>query len=276
MELHYDGDQGMKDFIRDNRKEFERKLLDEAVQVRDKVDQINIIGNINLLDNAYNLALSVVQNKRDEVTALGTKEGVAWAGHSLTLAFKLEWIQAIRKTLWEFLYEYDKEGDKLSQKDEYYNLQIKINGLVDEFFRSFFLSYSSYKDKLLESKNKLVESLSAPIIPISEKISVLPLIGMLDEFRGNIIEEKVLNDIGKKGVQVLVLDFSGLAQMEGNAIHFFMKLLDGITMMGCKAIITGVRPEVVPLFIEQDLSFGKNIETKATLQQALKDFLEPK
>ncbi|WP_249869751.1 STAS domain-containing protein [Oceanobacillus saliphilus] len=276
MQLHYDGDQGMKEFIIDNRKQFEQLLLDEAVQVRDKIEQIKLIGNINLLDNAYNLVLSVVQNRREDVTALGTREGIAWAGHSLTLAFKLEWIQAIRKTLWEFIYKYDRLGGELGEKEEFHKLQIEINSLVDEFFRSFFLSYSSYKDNLLESKNELVESLSAPIIPITEKISILPLIGMLDEFRGNIIEEKVLNDISNKGVQTLILDLSGLAQLDDNAFQLFRKLIDGITMMGCKAIITGMRPEVVAHFIEHEHPFGNNIKTKGTLQHALREFIHEK
>ncbi|MGJ9458893.1 STAS domain-containing protein [Oceanobacillus sp. CF4.6] len=276
MNLNYDGDQEIMDFFIENRAEFEEMLLEEAEQVRDKVEEINLIGNINLLENAYNLVLSVVDNKPEAVTALAKREGVAWAGHSLTLAFKLEWIQAIRKTLWGFLYEYDRVGEKLNQKEDYYNLQININSLVDEFFRSFFLSYSAYKDQLIESKNELVESLSAPIIPVTGKVSILPLIGMLDEFRGNIIEEKVLNDISQKGVQTLIIDLSGLAKMDSNAIHLFIKLIDGITMMGCKGIITGMRPEVVSHFINRDLNYGNNIETKATLQQALGEFLEVK
>ncbi|WP_067730004.1 STAS domain-containing protein [Oceanobacillus damuensis] len=274
MNLQYEGDQELKEFIIENRGRFEKKLLEEAVHVRDKVEEIKLIGNINLLENAYNLVLSVLDNKPKYVTDLGTREGVAWAGHNLTLAFKLEWIQAVRKTLWKFLYEYDQNGNKFNQKEEYYNLQVNINSLFDEFFRSFFLSYSEYKDKLLESKNKLVKSLSAPIIPVTGRVSILPLIGMLDEFRGNIIEEKVLNDISSKGVQTLIVDLSGLAKMDANAIRLFMKLIEGVTMMGCKAIITGMRPEVVTHFIDHDLSYGKSIETKASLQQALEDFME--
>ncbi|WP_087972874.1 STAS domain-containing protein [Oceanobacillus rekensis] len=276
MKFNYNEDQEIKEFIIDNRVAFEGMLLEEAVHVRDKIEEFNLIGNINLLENAYNLVLSVVDNKQEAVTELGTREGIAWATHKLTLAFKLEWIQAIRKTLWEFLYEFDRIGKKLNEKEEFYNLQIEINSLIDEFFRSFFLSYSAYKDQLLESKNKLVESLSAPIIPVTRYVSILPLIGMLDEFRGNILEEKVLNDISQKGVRTLIIDFSGLAEMHGDSIQLFIKLIDGITMLGCKGIITGMRPEVVSHFINRDVHYSKNIETKATLQQALKEFLQEK
>ena len=126
-----------KDFIIDNKADFEKLLLEEAVHVRDKIDQIKLIGNINLLDNAFNFVLSVVGNKQEAVTELGTKEGITWARHNLTLDFKLEWIQAIRKTLWKLLYEFDHLGKKQKTKEEYYNLQVVINSLIDEFFRVF-------------------------------------------------------------------------------------------------------------------------------------------
>lgn len=276
MKLIYNEAQEIKDFIIDNKADFEKLLLEEAVHVRDKIDQIKLIGNITLLDNAFNLVLSAVNNKQEAVTELGTKEGIAWARHNLTLDFKLEWIQAIRKTLWKLLYEFDHLGKKQKTKEEYYNLQVVINSLIDEFFRSFFLSYSDYKDQLLESKNQLVESLSAPIIPVTRHVSILPLIGMLDEFRGNILEEKVLHAISQKGVRTLIIDFSGLVKMHGDSFQLFIKLIDGITMLGCKGIITGMRPEVVPHFIKRDMQHSKNIVTKTTLQQALEEFLQEK
>lgn len=265
--------QGLKAYITSNKKDFEAMLLEEAVHVRDKIEEIKLIGNINLLDNAYNLSLNVIDDEVSEVIALAEREGIAWAGNNLTLAFKLEWIQAIRVTLWQFICEFDMEQNFLQTKKDIYSFQKKINKLVDEFFRSFFLSYSSYKDQLLAAKNQLVESLSAPIIPIKPSVCILPLIGSIDETRGKIIEEKVLMDISSKGVQTLIMDLSGLAKMDSDAIQQFNKLVEGVTMMGCRAIVTGIRPEIVSHFVQNDISYGNKIETKATLQQALSDYL---
>lgn len=62
--------------------------------------------------------------------------------------------------------------------------------------------------------------------------------------------------------------------MHGDSIQLFIKLIDGITMLGCKGKITGMRPEVVPHFIKRDMQHSKNIVTKTTLQQALEEFLQ--
>ncbi len=52
-----------------------------------------------------------------------------------------------------------------------------------------------------------------------------------------------------------------------------MRLLDGVSMMGCKPVITGLRPEIVQNMVDLDVKFGQNVETKGTLQQALDGYL---
>ncbi len=44
-------------------------------------------------------------------------------------------------------------------------------------------------------------------------------------------------------------------------------------MMGCKAVVTGLRPEVVTKMIRSGIQLDNKAETKGTLQQALKDYL---
>src|SRR5690606_9223772 len=143
--------------------------------------------------------------------AFARQEGVAWAEHSLTLFLKLEWVQAIRRTMWHFLYQYDKikKQDKVSE--DFYHMEKVVNDYVDQFLNNFFISYSDYKDEMLKSQRKLVEHLSVPIIPVSTSVAVLPLIGMIDSYRIQTIEEKVLMDIASIKIQTLIMDLSGIA-----------------------------------------------------------------
>ncbi|SDQ59823.1 STAS domain-containing protein [Virgibacillus salinus] len=273
MELAYEEGQPIRQFLIDNRQVFEDQLLTEAKTVRDKIEEIQLIGNINLLENAHKLVLFVVDEKQDEVVNFARQEGIVWAKHSLTLALKIEWIQAIRRTLWDFLYQYDKFNEKVSSREEFYNMESRINDLIDKFLNGFFINYSSFKDKLIEDQRKLVENLSAPIIPITSKISILPIIGTMDRYRATIIEEKVLLEIGQRHVQKLIMDFSGIAEMETEVMQLFLKLLDGISMMGCEAVITGLRPDIVRNMVDLEVEFGQHFETKGSLQQALDGYL---
>lgn len=273
MGLNYHKDQDIKAFFKANRVHFEKRLLDEAVNVRDKIDEIRQIGNINLLENAHKLVLYVVEGKGEELVAFANQEGEAWARFSLTLSFKLEWVQAIRRTLWAFLHQYDYLKGEEVHIDQFYAQEKEINQGIDQFLNRFFIAYSKFKDELIESQRRIVENLSVPIIPIDAAISVLPLIGSIDSHRSASIAEKVLMEISTKRIQTLIIDLSGVADMESYVIDKFLKLIDGIEMMGCKAVITGLHPVVVKKMIDLGVSFGDKAILKGTLQQAIRDYL---
>lgn len=273
MDLMYNQDENFEEFLANNRSKFETELLNEAVNVKDKIKEIHLIGNINLLDNAYKLILFVVNEQEQEVSEFAQQEGIVWAKYKLTLAFKLEWVQAIRRTLWIFMAEYDKLSNKVKIGDDFYEMERKVNDLIDQFLNCFFISYSNYKDDLLDTQRKLVNNLSVPIIPISSVVSILPLIGKIDTYRINIIIEKVLFEINRLRVQTLIMDLSGIMEMEEEAIQHFLKLLDGIAMMGCRAVITGLRPEIAQNMIDLNVEFGSRAVMKGSLQQVIKRYL---
>ena len=274
METTFNQEDEVTEYIRANRELFEQKLLSEAVNVASKIHEILQKGNIDLLKNAEKLVVYVVEQQEEELIAFAEQEGVAWAEHSLTVAFKLEWVQAIRRTIWNFLNQYDRKNNHLNERDDFFSLEKRINDRIDQFLNTFFLSYTNYKDDLLNSQRKLVEHLSVPIIPVSTSVAVLPLIGMIDEYRMQIIEEKVLMDISRLKVQTLIMDLSGIADMEMNVIDHFQRVLNGVSMMGSNAVITGLRPELVRKMIHTGITFDQKAETRGTLQQTLKRFLD--
>jgi rsbT co-antagonist protein RsbR len=273
LDLTYKEGQGIKEFLSQNRQAFEEKLLSEAQNVRGKIEEIQLTGNIDLLSNAHRVIMYVVGHQEEELIAFAKQEGIAWAKYNLTLALKLEWVHAIRRTLWNFLYQYDQVNNKSITREDFYAMEKKINEQIDQFLNNFFICYSKYKDELIEEQKRLVENLSVPVIPISSTICVLPLIGEMDAYRVAMIEEKVLMEIGKLQIQTLVMDLSGISQMEAVIANHLLRIIDGISMMGSTVVITGLRPEVVRQMIHEGISFTGMADMKGSLQQALKEYL---
>lgn len=263
----------LKEFFIINREKFAEQLMIEAVNVRDKIDEIMSIGNINLLENAHKLVIYIVEGREHEVVHFAKTEGVAWAKHSLTLAFKLEWIQSVRRVMWSFLYNFNRDNPDFHTKEQFFSLEKRINDLMDQFLNHLFISYSQYKDDLIRSHREMVEDLSVPIIPLTQTVSILPLIGAIDSFRASTIEDKVITEIGANGISTLIIDLSGVVDMEPDVIHRLTVLIDGVKMMGCEVILTGIRAEIVKLMIRLGATFTNTAITKGTLQQALEDHL---
>ena len=263
----------LKSFFKENKQNFECQLLNQAVNVKEKINDILTVGDIDLINNAHKLVQYVLEGREQELRDFARKEGVAWATHSLTLSFKLEWVQAIRRTIWSFIQDYN-ESKSHKSIEQFFDLEKEINNHFDQFLITFFIDYSLYKDALLNSQRTLVQNLSVPIIPITSTICILPLIGSVDSFRNNIIEEKVLNEIGRLNIQILIMDLSGISDMEPEVIEHMMKTINGSTMMGCRTVITGLRTDVVRKMINLGITFDKDTKTFGTLQQALKIYLE--
>ncbi|WP_226035301.1 STAS domain-containing protein [Aquibacillus saliphilus] len=271
MEFAFQESFKLKEFFEENTEKFENTLLSEAVNVSQKINEILTFGNIDLVNNAHRLVAYIIEGKDKELQSFAEQEGIAWATYSIDLSFKLEWVQAIRRSLWNLIKRFN---DLNSQKIEnFFQLELEINSRVDEFLNVFFISYSTYKDSLIKAQRELVENLSVPIIPINPSVSILPLIGSIDKSRTFIIEEKVLTEVGKSGIQVLILDLSGIAEMGAEEISYLVKIITAISMMGCDTVITGLRKEVAKRVTQLGITFGPNTKTVGTMQQALNRYL---
>lgn len=148
--------------------------------------------------------LLIIEEQEHDLISFAKQEGVAWAKYSITIAFKLEWIQAIRRTVWDFLYNFDLNKNNEHASEFYFTLEKNINRQFDQFLNSFFIQYTKYKDELLDAQRKLLENPSVPIIPISKDISIIHLIGAIDRFRGKTIEDKLITEIGNSHIQTLI------------------------------------------------------------------------
>ncbi|MFL8937278.1 STAS domain-containing protein [Rossellomorea oryzaecorticis] len=273
MELMSKVSDEVHSYILDNGEAFNEKLLSEAVNVSIKIKDILDRGNIDLLKNARILISYVLEQKDKELTSFAEQEGIAWATYSLTLSLKLEWVQAIRRTLWQLIHDLEANKKITDTRDDFFDMEKYVNDRIDQFLNSFFISYSSYKDEMLHKQREIVEHLSVPIIPVRENVSVLPLIGSMDSYRMQIIEEKVFTEISTSRIQSLIIDLSGMALMEIDVIDEFEKILAGISMMGCRAILTGLRPDLVKRMVHSGILFDRDIDTRGTLQETLREYL---
>ena len=89
-------------------------------------------------------------------------------------------------------------------------LERQINNIIDLFIETYTASYVKYKDDLLKSHREIVEELSVPIIPLAEKVCILPIVGNIDSYRAKKIREKTLQRVSDLKVKQLIIDISGV------------------------------------------------------------------
>jgi ABC-type glycerol-3-phosphate transport system substrate-binding protein len=111
-----------------------------------------------------------------------------------------------------------------------------------------------------------VAQLSAPIVPLTDRIRLLPIIGQLDEERAQLIMEQLLEKIG--GAAVMILDITGLSGVDLTVAQYLIQATRVMGLVGTEGIIVGVQPEVAQSLVMLNMDLG-SIRTFSDLQQGL-------
>lgn len=117
------------------------------------------------------------------------------------------------------------------------------------------------------------EVMSTPVLQIWEGIALAPVVGSLDLRRMNVLQQTTLAFLEQKRAKVLLLDVTGLAEMDTNVAKALLDLARGARVLGTRAIFTGVRPAMARTLVHLGVPFAE-ITTAATLADGLRLAIE--
>lgn len=121
----------------------------------------------------------------------------------------------------------------------------------------------------LEQAHGQIETLAAPMVPIVEDVAILPVIGEISGSRARTIIDQVMHGCTEKGVEVLIIDVSGVSQINSQVGEYLLKLVNVLQLIGVQPVITGIQPYMaikVPHFAQA----LKGTMIEANLETALK------
>ena len=118
-------------------------------------------------------------------------------------------------------------------------------------------------------QEETILELSTPIIKVWDEILAVPLIGMLDSRRAKLVTETLLNAIINTGSKVAIIDVTGVSIIDTEVANHIIKTLNAVKLLGAKAIVTGIRPEIAQTLVDLGVSLG-DIVTSSQLSGGLK------
>ncbi len=124
------------------------------------------------------------------------------------------------------------------------------------------------QDQLLVAHQERLRELSTPLMPISDKILVMPLIGAMDLERAQQVMENALEGAALRRAECVILDVTGLRGINAGVADMLVRAGQGLRLLGARVIITGIRPEVARALVELGAPL-ETIVTKATLQDGV-------
>lgn len=120
----------------------------------------------------------------------------------------------------------------------------------------------------LREQAELIRRMSTPLIPISDEIMVMPLVGTVDPARANQILESILTGIAANHPRVAIIDITALAAVDADVANTILRAAAASRLLGVDVYVTGMRSEVARTLIETGLDLS-GIVTCSTLKTGI-------
>ncbi|NHM32694.1 STAS domain-containing protein [Neobacillus terrae] len=144
-----------------------------------------------------------------------------------------------------------------------------IDHIFNLFVYGFSNAFTQNAEYLLEKSEQLYLKISVPIVPISKATAVLPLIGEINEIRSETIIQDTLEACVKNRFETLVIDLSGVYEVDLVGIEVLYKLIRSLNLLGVTPLVTGMSASISKTFAELGISLS-NVQCFHSLEQALK------
>ena len=127
-------------------------------------------------------------------------------------------------------------------------------------------------DELSRSRDEmrgLIENLSSVMIRLPGNISLLPLVGNVDERRATLIFERLLAHVAKHKVRAVILELSGVSDVDEMTVDVLLRVDSAVRMLGSRTVLTGIRPSVARAIVDHDYD-GAGLLTAKDVAEALR------
>jgi anti-anti-sigma regulatory factor len=121
----------------------------------------------------------------------------------------------------------------------------------------------------IEEQQLLIDTLSAPLVPIDDHTLLLPLVGPVDQTRLGRVTATVLEHIAAVHADALILDVTGVPSMEVAVAHELVQLARATRLLGAQLILVGIRPQIA-LALAQTPIGQHTLLIQANLQAAIR------
>jgi rsbT co-antagonist protein RsbR len=100
------------------------------------------------------------------------------------------------------------------------------------------------RERTIRRQSEAIRELSTPVLQIRDRLLLLPLVGVIDTHRAQLITESLLTEIRRRRAKVVVMDITGVATIDSKVANHLVQAVSAARLMGAEVLVTGVSAEV--------------------------------
>jgi rsbT co-antagonist protein RsbR len=126
----------------------------------------------------------------------------------------------------------------------------------------------SLKDEMIRVQAATLRELSTPLLRISDRAVIMPLIGAVDSTRAAAVLERLLQGVGAEQSKVVILDITGVSNVDSQVADALIRTAKAVRLLGAQMVLTGIRPEVAQILVALGIDL-RGIVTMGSLQSGI-------
>ncbi|SNZ16708.1 rsbT co-antagonist protein RsbR [Terribacillus aidingensis] len=183
------------------------------------------------------------------------------------LSYLTDGLQLFKRVAIEFLIEHEEL--EVSVPEVLRNVDELVNPVINQLVNE----YSGSWENTVSLQRVALQELSAPLIPVMENITVMPLIGTIDTERAKFIMENLLDGVIKHHAEVVLIDITGVPVVDTMVAHHIIQAAEAVRLVGSTCILVGIRPEIAQTIVNLGIDLSK-FPTKSSLRKGFTAALE--
>lgn len=131
-------------------------------------------------------------------------------------------------------------------------------------------TYFFAREGTMRKQQEAIRELSTPVLPIRDRLLLIPIIGVIDSQRAQLITESLLRAIRANRAKVVVMDVTGVATVDSKVANHLLQTVTAAKLMGASTIVTGLSSEVAQSLAALGIDLGK-LNTVGDLQGGMEE-----
>jgi rsbT co-antagonist protein RsbR len=113
------------------------------------------------------------------------------------------------------------------------------------------------RERVIRQQQEAIRELSTPVLPVRERLLILPIIGVIDPQRARQLTEQLLHGIRANRAKVVVMDITGVPVMDANVANHLVQTVEAARLLGATVIVTGLSPEIAQTLVTIGVDLAK-------------------
>ncbi|MFP4439258.1 MAG: PAS domain S-box protein [Chloroflexaceae bacterium] len=127
---------------------------------------------------------------------------------------------------------------------------------------------TALQQQIIAAQQQALHELSTPLIPLSDNVVVMPIIGTVDSARAQQILETLLTGVAQHQAASAILDITGVRIVDTQVASALIRAAQAVRLLGAQVILTGIRPDVAQTLVHLGVDL-RGIGTYGSLQAGI-------